>query len=461
MIIQGITITGTAVYDSSFNSNGALLYVDAGNTASYPGSGTTWTDLSGNTNNGTLVNSPVFTNIGAASYLTFNGTGAQYASTTAAKFNKTYTGKTVIIAARMANSSFSSGQYRCLFGTNGGTRNFNTYMYFDGSNFKLHYSSNSVGGFSNNLSIAYMQWFVIAVTHTTGGLVSYYLNGQPVGTNTGITFAQYASNSGEYIALGDNYWYGDINTCAVYGRALSRDEIQQNYNAISAQYSNVSTNLVAYYNPDLTSSYPGTGTTLFDISGNGLNGTMSNITYTDPYFAYNGTSSQVNIQDNALLEPGSGNWTMEAWVYLSNTGPGIKTILGKFDPGGGSNDVSYSMRIATATAFAQMGDGLGNYLNSTSYTLTANTWTHIVYVWKNGATKTLETYINGTSIGSVNHSLSSLLNTPANLYIGSYNNGEYAQYFNGRIGIVRLYNAALTAGQVSQNFNANKATYGL
>jgi glycogen synthase len=99
--------------------------------------------------------------------------------------------------------------------------------------------------------LATMQWFVIAVTHTTGGLVSYYLNGVPVGTNTGVTFAQYASNNGEFIAIGDNYWYGDINTCAVYGRALSRDEIQQNYNAISAQYSNVSTNLVAYYNPRL------------------------------------------------------------------------------------------------------------------------------------------------------------------------------------------------------------------
>jgi hypothetical protein len=459
MIIQGVKITNTTVYDSSFNSNGALLYVNAGNTASYPGSGTTWTDLSGNTNNGTLVNSPGFTNVGAASYLTFNGTGAQYASTTAAKFNKTYTGKTVIMAARMANSSFSSGQFRCLFGTNGGSRNFNTYMYFDGSNFKLHYSSNGVGGFSNNLSIAYMQWFVLAVTHTTGGLVSYYLNGQPVGTNTGITFAQYASNNGEFIGIGDNYWYGDINTCAVYGRALGREEIQQNYNAISAQYSNVSTNLVAYYNPDLTSSYPGTGTTLFDISGNGLNGTMSNITYTDPYFAYNGTSSQVSIADNALLEPGSGDWTMEVWVYLSS-GSGAKVVLGKFDPGGGAQDVSYSIRISGAGIFAQIGNG-ANVVDTSPYTLTLNTWTHVTYVWKNVASNSLEAYINGVSVGSVAHSFSSILNTTANLYIGSYNGGEYSQYMNGRIGIVRLYNAALTAGQVSQNFNANKATYGL
>ena len=236
MIIQGITLRKINVYDASFNSNGALLYVDAGNTASYPGTGTAWTGLSSNASNATLVGSPGFTSAGAASYFTFSGTGAQYASTTASKFNTTYTGKTVVVAARMTTGGFSTGTYRCLFGTNGGTRNFNTYMYFDGSNFKLHYSANGLGGYSNNLSIAYMQWLIIAITHTTGGLVTYYLNGQAVGTNTGITFAQYGANSGEYVALGDNYWYGDIGMTAVYGRTLSSDEITQNYTAIRNRY---------------------------------------------------------------------------------------------------------------------------------------------------------------------------------------------------------------------------------
>ena len=236
MIIQGVKITNATVTDASFNSNGALLYVDAGNTASYPGSGTTWTGLSNNSHNATLVNSPGFTSAGATSYFSFSGTGSQYASTTAAKFNTTYTGKTLIVAARMANNSFPSSQFRGLFGTNGGTRNFNTYMYYDGTNFKLHYSSGGGGGFSNNLSIAYMQWFVIAVTHTTGGLVTYYYNGVPVGTNTGITFAQYASNNGEFVALCDNSWYGDVNMCAVYGRALSRDDISQNFKSLKTRY---------------------------------------------------------------------------------------------------------------------------------------------------------------------------------------------------------------------------------
>ena len=82
MIIQGISITNTSVYDGSLNTKNALLYVDAGNAASYSGSGTTWTDLSTTGNNATLVNSPGYSSA-YSGYLTFSGTGLQYASTTA------------------------------------------------------------------------------------------------------------------------------------------------------------------------------------------------------------------------------------------------------------------------------------------------------------------------------------------------------------------------------------------
>jgi hypothetical protein len=222
----------------------------------------------------------------------------------------------------------------------------------------------------------------------------------------------------------------------------------------------VLSNLVLYYDPASTSSYSGSGTTVNSLVTPNLTGTMSNITYTSPYFSYNGTSSQISVADNAALEPGSGDWTMEAWAYLGNNSGG-KVILGRFNNGGGSDDVSYCMRISGANVFAQMGDGTGSYINSTSYTMTLNTWTQITYVWKNVATNTLETYINGASIGSVNHSLGSLLNSTNPLYIGSYNGGEYSQWMNGRIGITRLYNTALTSAQVLQNYNANKSIYGL
>lgn len=222
-----------------FITNGSLLYLDAGNSSSYAGSGTTWTDLSTNTNNATIAGSPTFTSSGTASYFTFNGAGTQYANTDTAKYNQTYAGKTVFIVARMNASSWTSGvdRYRCMFGTASGTRNFNTYMHQNSSNnLRIHWSANGVGGFSNNLSLSTNQWFVAAVTHTTGGLVSYYLNGQPAGTNTGQTFAQWFTNGGENVAYADNYWYGDISVVTVYKRALSGAEILQNYNAVKSRY---------------------------------------------------------------------------------------------------------------------------------------------------------------------------------------------------------------------------------
>ena len=227
------------------------------------------------------------------------------------------------------------------------------------------------------------------------------------------------------------------------------------------------TGLVLYFDPSNSSSYPGSGTIITDLSGNGRNGLLSNITYTSPYFSYNGTNSQITVLDNQLLEPGSGDWTMEVWVNQAVSGNDV--VLGKFDPGGLSADVSYSIRTTNTSFYAQIGSGSGSgggptgtlYVNSTNHGGLINNWQQLVYVFKNGATKTLETFVNGTSFGSVQHNLSSILNTTSNLYIGSYNNGEYAQWFDGKIGIVRLYNTALTSSDVLQNFNADKSKYGL
>jgi hypothetical protein len=221
----------------------------------------------------------------------------------------------------------------------------------------------------------------------------------------------------------------------------------------------VSSGLVLYFDPSNTASYPGSGTTITDLSGNGRNGTMSNITFTSPYFSYNGTNSQIAIADNALLEPGSGDWTMEVWVNQTNSGNDV--VLGKFDPGGTSSDVSYSIRTTGTSYYAQIGDGSGGYINSTTHAGTINNWYQIVYVFTNIAANTLQTFVNGSSIGSVNHSLVSILNTSAGLYLGSYNNGEYPQWFDGKIGITRLYNKALTSAEVLQNYTTDKSKYGL
>lgn len=223
----------------------------------------------------------------------------------------------------------------------------------------------------------------------------------------------------------------------------------------------VTTNLVAYYNPDLTSSYPGTGTTLFDISGNGLNGTMSNITYTDPYLTYNGTSATTSVADNALLEPGTGDFSLEAWVYYSAITGSSRVIVSKTD-GGNAADWSYGIRTSSVGAtYLEVGNGTTS-LTSPTFTVTTGQWYQVVGVWTNVAANSIALYVNGASQGSNSHSFASVKNSTRPMFFGSFDGGTpFGQWFNGRMGIVRYYSAALTAAQVLQNYNANKGTYGL
>jgi len=223
----------------------------------------------------------------------------------------------------------------------------------------------------------------------------------------------------------------------------------------------VLTNLVLYYDPSNSSSYPGTGTTVNDLSANGLNGTMSNITFTSPYFTYNGSTSQVSRADNNLLEPGTGDFTLEVWVYYSVIAGNQRTFISKTNNGGSASDWSYGLRtnIVGAT-YLEVGNGTTS-VTSPSFTVSANTWYQVVGVWTNVASNSIELYINGTSQGSNSHSFASILNSTNPLYLGNYNGNEYPQQFNGRMGVVRMYSRALSSSQVQQNFNADKSKYGL
>jgi hypothetical protein len=85
----------------------------------------------------------------------------------------------------------------------------------------------------------------------------------------------------------------------------------------------------------------------------------------------------------------------------------------------------------------------------------------MVYVWDK-TNNNIYTYSNGVLKQTKAITITGgILNASTNLFLGSYNGGEYAQYFNGQMGIVRLYKKALTATEVLANYNTNKATYGL
>jgi hypothetical protein len=452
MIIQGVTLNGVRVVDASIITQNLAIWIDANNSSSYSGTGTIITDLSGNSRTQNLSNAAAYTMLNGVKC--FDCTNTYNIRAAVAGPTLPTTGFTYIAWARMNSSSAT---WRTLFR---GSPNDHAILIEIGSN-RLGMYDNTTSAFYpsgyNDVSSLADVWVQWAVTGNSSGQ-TFYINGQQVGT----TVQTAAGNAHDYTGQIPGQPFGYVANMELYTTILTQEQILQNYYNQLPKFATpgiVTSNLVLWYDPSNSVSYPGSGSTITNLASTSLNGTMSNITYTSPYFGYNGSSSQINVPDNALLEPGTGDWTMEAWVYLSSSS-GSKVVLGKFDPGGGSQDVSYSIRISGAGIYAQIGNG-STVVDTPLYTLPLNTWTHVVYVWKNVATNSLEAYINGVSVASVSHSFSSILNTSANLYIGSYNGGEYSQYMNGRIGITRLYSAALTSAQVLQNYNASKATYGL
>ena len=219
-----------------------------------------------------------------------------------------------------------------------------------------------------------------------------------------------------------------------------------------------SDNLVLHYNPGMTESYSGTGTSLIDLSGNGLNGTMSNLTYSNSAFTFNGTNSQVNISDNASLEPGTGSWTIEVWF---NNAGSSGTVLGKYNNGGNGSNISYALRLVGSNAIrADFSNGTTAQVTD-NFTFNANTWVQMVYVWDK-TNNNIYTYSNGALKQTKAISITGgILNATTNLYLGSYNGGEYSQYFSGKMGVVRLYKKALSATEVLKNYNASKVLFGL
>jgi hypothetical protein len=222
----------------------------------------------------------------------------------------------------------------------------------------------------------------------------------------------------------------------------------------------VTSNLVLYYDPSNPSSYSGSGTVINDLSGNGLSGAMSNIIFTSPYFSYNGIDSQIKVNDSVLLEPGGGDWSVEFWVNYSVITGSSRILIAKTD-GGLAADWGYGLRTASnGNTFMEVGNGATSN-NSPSSNLTIDRWYQVVGVWTNVKSNSNELYINGSLVGGNSHVFNSVKNTTSSLYLGSFNNGQFSQWLNGRMGIVRIYSKALSDTEVLQNFNVDRSKYDL
>jgi hypothetical protein len=228
-------------------TNGLILSLDAANVKSYISGSTTWRDLSGNNNSGSLVNGPTFNSANGGS-IVFDGTndrvsisdfnygrtGCTVASWV--KYNATTTGYKESIVSKWQTGAGNVNEF-VLGSTQDppGTAPGNAYFFIFNSN------DQAVGIIDTSTIMVVGTWY--HVLGTFDGLnTRIYLNGQYKGisaNSTSPTVKTVASQPIGLASFGDTFQYNtncNISLAQIYNRALSASEVAQNYNAQKSRF---------------------------------------------------------------------------------------------------------------------------------------------------------------------------------------------------------------------------------
>jgi hypothetical protein len=218
-------------YTGGIVTNGLVLNLDAAKTDSYPGTGTTWRDLSGFGNNGTLTNGPTFSGIGKQASIVFDGVN-DYVSLSNSPLPDNFTYS--IWVKRMGTGNQGT---RGIVISNGST-------YIDvGFNNRILFSLILSGGSQNLIQsangtiVSSGVWAYYAATYNRQKAI-LYLNGVEIASSN---YALSPANDsptfviGQY-AGGSYNLNGNIGNVLYYNKALSASEVLQNFNALKGRY---------------------------------------------------------------------------------------------------------------------------------------------------------------------------------------------------------------------------------
>ena len=225
----------------------------------------------------------------------------------------------------------------------------------------------------------------------------------------------------------------------------------------------VSDSLVLCYDAADTFSYPGSGTTWTDLSGNGLNGTLTNGPTFDSgnggSLVFDGSDDLIRPTANALFNIRE-QITVTAWVKAA--GSGHRRIVNK-EEDNATNDRPWSFNW---TAGAKLQVGFNDYeLNvDNNTTLSTGIWYHVGFTYDKdgGGSDELKFYVNAVVDGTADYStiLDSTTKAPG-IGAGYIYNVNPDTPFEGNIANVQIYSKELSGKEMLQNFNAHRGRFGV
>ncbi len=237
-------------------------------------------------------------------------------------------------------------------------------------------------------------------------------------------------------------WYQDIEE-------LSGEEVVPN-------------GLVLSIDPGNWYSYPKYGTTAYDTKGNANGAMYGNLSYSSNnggLFYTDGDQDYIDFGKTPANFP-TGDISVFLWVKASSLRNGWNIFLSKWfqdtSGTGGYSDMHYAIYPSGGNYYQNLYTTNGSNMFG-AITLSINTWYHLGFTISNG---NMQMYLNATLDGATRTGSGRTNYTQSNLWLGDARSGGGLE-FNGYIGSLNIYNRALTADEVFQNFNVTKHRYGL
>jgi hypothetical protein len=237
--------------------------------------------------------------------------------------------------------------------------------------------------------------------------------------------------------------------------------------------------LVSYLDATNKNSYPGSGATWYDLTGNGNNATIYNGQFISGPFGGGYLRNLNNVSDFFYIDMGdstslsntftvtTGGWTIEEIIWTNSV------VYPEADAGGVGSNPAYTPGATgfdwnhgtpnTSFQFGQSSNAASAYEDNGTFAVNSpynslNAWRIRTIIWNRGSNLN-SLYINGTFINS--------LSTPNTAGTAIYDGGGitfgtlYGWKHYGRRSSIKIYNRVLNATEVLQNYNAQKGRFGL
>ena len=440
-----------------------IIDLNPNDTRSYSGSGTSFIDISANSNTALMINGPIFGSDGYTNYWKFDGVN-DYASVSATPtvFNYNRNSFTVSCWAwydTLPSPLYSGGliskwivgggnNNEFLFISNGSSSTDNYYTFWVDVNDGVTPDNSTNTAVSSTSKVNLGHWRQVLATFDNG-VIKIYSNGNLEATTINPTYTKVKSDTSSYLEIAR--WYQSIygsgrrGQIQFYNRALTSTEIlnlfnsqRQKYRLLNPSYMK---NCVFNFDFGIEGTYDNSGTTVNDLARYNHGTTLNSPTYTFENrgaMIFNGTNQSISVPNNSVFNFASGFFTVAVWVNFSNVS-GQRCVITNYQ---GANN-GWALQLINGTMRLNFsGDGVDIFGTAI---IQANTWYHIMFT---GRPNSYKLYINGQIDGNIFNGAVSLTSN-SSLQIGQIGGAFLA----GRIGMVQIFNSEMTESDVRSHYS--------